>query len=91
MFSKGFQVLRKGPESFWHSLIFFPRLLDTPLPHKILELLVSAEAKHFLAAADRIASTKSRMDNAKERLELIRARVQEDVNQFLSNRIRTPV
>ena len=69
-------------------LVFFAGLPHRPARHQVLQLLVSAQAKHFLPAAGRIASPEVLVDDFKELLEFEGAFRREDVHQFFGDEIR---
>jgi hypothetical protein len=69
-------------------LYFLPTFLTWPRSHEVLELLVGAQAQHFLAAAGGFSSPESRMNDAEKSFELVGFRVRNGRHKFLSDVVR---
>jgi hypothetical protein len=89
MLSESFQVLGISAKCLRHSLVLLAGFFHPALLNKILKLLIGPQAEHFLATAGGVPSSKTRMNDAKKRLEFIRFRVQQHVDQFFSDSIGT--
>ena len=70
------------------AFVFLAGFFHHPAPDQVLQLFVSAQTQHFLAAAGRIPGPQILVQNLKELFELERCPAGKDRNQFLSNEIR---
>ncbi len=70
------------------SLILFPGFLDHSTGDQVLELLISPEPKHFLAATGGVPCAQILMQDLEELFKLERGASGKDRNQFFRNEIR---
>jgi hypothetical protein len=89
MLPESLQIFGIGAKCLRDSLVLLAGFLHAALLNKILKLFIGPQAEHFLATAGGVPSPKARMDDAKKRLEFVRLRVQQHVDQFFSDSIGT--
>ena len=81
---------QEGCEALGDALVFAASLFHHAGGHEILQLLVGAEAEHFLTAARGVAGFEVGVDDIEERFELKRRLPGEHVGQLFSYAIWTP-
>ena len=67
-FPQSLQILGQEKKILAHAFVLFSSFLYLSVFHEILKFVVSAQAQHFLAAADRIPSPQRCLNDEEERL-----------------------
>jgi hypothetical protein len=79
------QTLAQKEQGIGDALVSFAGFLNLALSHEVLELLVSAQPQHFLAATGGIPSPESRMNDAEKGFEFIGFRARKSRHLLLSD------